>query len=301
MRKKPGTPDAQIAHPCRLFCRLARQTPVGLIIRRGPSSWVQLSLWHTDTDEIESGQWFHGGVPENRCDLSPDGSLFLFFATKYGRAQFNTWTAISRPPYFTALALWPLGDSWGGGGVFVDERTILLGHNPDATPALEGYLPPPWLNVRMFTGRWEHASLSHERLLRNGWIRRQKGVQSSDGWPFKLLEPEIFQKRHSDGRYLLLRKDFGSDFGRSGSPNIVEFSLQDTMQSQETVLDGATWADFDHRQRLVFTKNDGGLYADALQQGVFSPHSLVNLNDQRPRRVITPRWATTWEKRTSQR
>src|SRR6266700_2084877 len=177
MHKKPGTQDAQTEHPCRLFCRLARQAPVGLIIRRGPNPWVQLSLWHTDTDEIEYGQWFRGGLPEGRCDLSPDGSLFIYFATKYGRAQFNTWTAISRPPYFTALALWPLGDSWGGGGLFVDERTVLLGHNPDVASALEGHRPPPWLKVSMHTGS---ISLSHERLLRDGWIRLQEGRQSPD-------------------------------------------------------------------------------------------------------------------------
>jgi hypothetical protein len=98
MHTEPGTQDAQVEHPCRLFCLLARQAPVGLIVRRGPSTWVQLSLWHTDTDEIEYGQWFHGRLLEDRCDLSPDGSLFIYFASKYGRSQFNTWTAISRPP-----------------------------------------------------------------------------------------------------------------------------------------------------------------------------------------------------------
>src|SRR5438034_1313362 len=92
--------------PCRLFGLLARQAPVGLLLRRGPTRWVQLTLCHTDTDVLEFGQWFHGKLFERRCDLSPDGSFFIYFASKYGRSQFDTWTAISRPPYFTALALW---------------------------------------------------------------------------------------------------------------------------------------------------------------------------------------------------
>ena len=38
-------------------------------------------------------------------------------------ARPGTWTAISRPPWFTALAVWPKGDSWGGGGLFVSRSS----------------------------------------------------------------------------------------------------------------------------------------------------------------------------------
>jgi hypothetical protein len=290
---KLGVQNTQMQHPCRLFCRLALQAPVGVIVRRGPSPWVQLSLWHTDTDEIEYGQWFHGRLPENRCDLSPDGSLFIYFASKYG-TQFNTWTTISRPPYFTALALWPLGDSWGGGGWFADERTVLLGHNPDSAPALEGHVPPPWLNVR-YAG-----NLSHGRLMRDGWTMVQEGVWSPDHSSSKLLEPIIFQKRHENGRHVLLMKYLGYESKRNGSPSVYEFSLNESTCLQEMLLEGVTWADLDHRQRLVFTKNDGCLYTVELRPAAFSPHLLENLNDQRPGRVSTPEWATTWEQRASQ-
>ncbi|HEY4387255.1 MAG TPA: hypothetical protein VGN34_22595, partial [Ktedonobacteraceae bacterium] len=192
---KQDAQNAEADHPCRLFGRLARQVPIGLIIRRGPSTWVQLSLWHTDTDEIEYGQWFHGRISPDRCDLSPDGSLFLYFASKYGRSPFDTWTAISRPPYFTALALWPLGDSWSGGGVFLDEKTILLDYSPIVAPVHEVRLPPPWLKVRMdIRGQGDTMSLSQRRQLRDGWTMLQKGTQSPDHRSLKLLEPEIFQK-----------------------------------------------------------------------------------------------------------
>ena len=90
---------------------LARNAPVGIILRRGPSKWVQLIKWNTQTDVFEPGQWFHGRIYEQCCDLSPDGRLFIYFATKYsGKALYDekisyAWTAISRPPYLTALAL----------------------------------------------------------------------------------------------------------------------------------------------------------------------------------------------------
>src|SRR6267378_2894539 len=115
---------------CRLFVILARKADKAVIIRRGPTRWVHLSLWHTDTDRIEHGQWFHGRIYERRCDLSPDGLLFIYFAQKInGRidpAYTYAWTAVSKPPYFTALALWPKGDCWNGGGLFEKQKTVWL-------------------------------------------------------------------------------------------------------------------------------------------------------------------------------
>ena len=79
-----GHPDASAAHPCRLFVLLARDAPLGLVLRRGPSDWFRLSLWHTDTDRFEHGQWMAGRVYERRSDLAPDGSLFVYFVRKSG-------------------------------------------------------------------------------------------------------------------------------------------------------------------------------------------------------------------------
>ena len=109
--------------PCRLYVILARDASVGVIFRRGPSKWVQIVLWDTASDTFSPGQWFHGRIYEKRCDLSPDGTFMIYFARKInGRTIFDAeytyaWTAISRPPYLTALALWPKGDCWDGGGL----------------------------------------------------------------------------------------------------------------------------------------------------------------------------------------
>ena len=91
-------------------------------MRRGPTDHVQLVAWDTDTDEFTAGQWFKGRIHEDRCDLSPDGRYFVYFAAKHRWVHVEdvkeTWTAISRPPYFTALAIWFFGGTWHGGGVF---------------------------------------------------------------------------------------------------------------------------------------------------------------------------------------
>lgn len=40
--------------------------------------------------------------------------------------SFSTWTALSKPPYFTALAIWPSIGTWTGGGYFDRDGTIRL-------------------------------------------------------------------------------------------------------------------------------------------------------------------------------
>jgi hypothetical protein len=115
--------------PPRLFVVLAREAPVGVILRRGPAAWYHVVLWHTDTDLFEHGAWFKGRIYEERCDLSPDGQLFLYFALQGSRWRTSyrgTWTAVSRPPWLHALVLWPQGDTWGGGGRFVGKRKVAL-------------------------------------------------------------------------------------------------------------------------------------------------------------------------------
>ncbi len=39
---------------------------------------------------------------------------------------FSTWTAVSKPPYFTALAIWPSLGTWTGGGYFGGDGSIHL-------------------------------------------------------------------------------------------------------------------------------------------------------------------------------
>lgn len=117
------------APPPRLFVILARDAPVAVVIRRGPSSWTHLTLWHTRTDVFTPGAWLRGRIYEEKCDLSPDGELLVFAAYQGGRLRTSytdSFTAVSRPPWLHALALWPMGTTYGGGGRFVDRRSLIL-------------------------------------------------------------------------------------------------------------------------------------------------------------------------------
>ncbi len=114
--------------PCRLHVLLARNAKVGLVIRRGPSKSVCTVLWNRECNAFKLGQWLRGRIYERRCDLSPDGRHFIYFAMN-GRSEAETkgaWTAISRVPYLKAVALYAKGDCWHGGGLFLSDREFWL-------------------------------------------------------------------------------------------------------------------------------------------------------------------------------
>lgn len=115
--------------PPRLFVVMAAKARVAVVIRRGPSQWAHLTLWNTERDELDEGAWFRGRIYAEKCDLSPDGQLFVYAAHQGNKLQTSytdSWTAVSRPPWLHALALWPMGTTYGGGGRFTDNRRLIL-------------------------------------------------------------------------------------------------------------------------------------------------------------------------------
>lgn len=115
--------------PPRLFVIMAAKAPVAVVIRRGPAAWTRLTLWQTQQDQFTPGTWFHGRIFADKCDLSPDGELFLYAAyqgSRFRTTYSDSWTAISRPPWLHALALWPMGTTYGGGGRFRGNRQVVL-------------------------------------------------------------------------------------------------------------------------------------------------------------------------------
>jgi hypothetical protein len=122
--------------PCRLFVYLARDAPVAVVLRRGPTDWARLSLWHTDSDGFAHGQWLKGRVYERRSDLSADGSLFAAFVRQSGGRdpRRDSWIAVSRPPFFSALAVWFVGGTSHTGAFFPARSALWLGF-PAGHPA----------------------------------------------------------------------------------------------------------------------------------------------------------------------
>lgn len=45
---------------------------------------------------------------------------------RLGTSYSDSWTAVSRPPWLHALALWPMHTTYGGGGRFTGNRRLVL-------------------------------------------------------------------------------------------------------------------------------------------------------------------------------
>jgi hypothetical protein len=96
-------------------------------------------------DRLSKGSRFYGRIFPERCDLSPDGSLMVTFAMRgkrtNGTSDPSTWTALCTPPWLKAHLFFPNGSTWGGGGVFLRDRRLVVFDSPprDAGPEYEAF------------------------------------------------------------------------------------------------------------------------------------------------------------------
>ncbi len=272
------------APPCRLHVFLARTAPIGVVLRRGPSTWTRLSLWNTDTDVFEHGQWIRGRVFERRSDISSDGALLIAFirdtsARRRPHQRADTWIAISRPPYFTALALWWVGGTYCTGGFFPSTHSVwpAWGNDPD-----QGQLPP-WLTIAKTiahvdrTNNWTDRTVYHNRRIRDGWQLVTEAPR------------ERWQRQQPDGPLRLMLDEIGWNPRAFGGPHVVEYALRLADERVEALPD-VTWADWDQRGRLV-----GAQYGRLLHWQVpGGPTVLADFNQQEPETLPPPPWAQTW-------
>jgi hypothetical protein len=260
----------------RIYAILARNRPFAVIFRRGPSDQVLLIGWHTADDKFEPGQWLKGRIYERRSDLSPDGNFLLYFAATY-RKPLYSWTAISRPPFLTALALWPKGDGWGGGGHFLTQRRVALNHRATEMNLGEGFSLPQWLKIDPFgahPGRGEDDPIWSERLKRDGWTLTSVPTTAKDDYGAAVWwEPSpaiAWQKPNPKWpkKYALEMSIVGIK-ERNGPWYMTEHSVIANGKDKDR-LGRSDWADWDHCGDLLFAV-DGCLYRVRCKQGVLDP------------------------------
>jgi len=142
----------------RLHIEFASGSPIAAILRRGPTDWTRLLLWNTSTDEIDAGSWFHGRIYEDSCSISPDGNLFSYLAAKHhGNHRdddCNSWTAISRAPWLTAVAFWPQNGIQGISTDFIDNSTLMISHPHWDELIPRDELPHGFCVISKYTGKF---------------------------------------------------------------------------------------------------------------------------------------------------
>lgn len=163
----------------RIYAIIARQAPVAVLFRRGPSQFVQMLKWNLNDDTFEHGQWLNGRIYERRADVSPSGKYVIYFAAKY-KGPMTSWTAISKPPYLTAVALWEGMGAWGGGGLFDSDTRIQLNHSPSRMKLIDTFTLPAEVEIIPCgenSGSGEDSPVMDMRMERDGWKQTQFGEE----------------------------------------------------------------------------------------------------------------------------
>jgi hypothetical protein len=127
----PSTPKS--------FVLLAKDEPAATILYRRSrlTSYVlQLDYGRHHKGykgKLTKGSRFYGRFFPERCDVSPDGKLMVYFVMRGrktgGSADPVTWTAVCTPPWLRAHLFCPNGSTWGGGGRFLGGKTLVVFDN----------------------------------------------------------------------------------------------------------------------------------------------------------------------------
>ncbi len=242
--------------PARLHVLLARENPMAVVIRRGPSDSVCTIGWDRATDTFTEGQWLHGRIYERRSDLSADGRYLIYFAlnAQWESETGGSWTAISRAPWLHAVTLFGKGDGWNGGGLFTRKHRYWLndgqGHRVIRTSS-EVQPDPDSAPQQRFGG--ECPGVYYPRLIRDGWTLRERTTVSPSA------SFTVFDKPLAHG--WLIRKVAHEQLDSPPGKGCYwdEHELVNTTTGVTIAAPDWEWAELD-RRRVVYAEG-GCLYA----------------------------------------
>jgi hypothetical protein len=260
--------------PPRIHVLLASQAPIGLVIRRGPSNCVATLLWDRQRDTFQLGQWLKGRIYGRRSDLSPDGKHFIYFAMngKWTSEAAGAWTAVSCAPYLKAIALFPKGDCWHGGGLWTGKSTYWLNDGYGHTVLRDSSAvrrDPDYQPATGYGG--ECLGVYYPRLLRDGWQLIER-VQV-EKWKSK----DIFEKPMGKGWILrkIAHAEVGAPIGKGCYWD--EHELRQTSVESAIACPEWEWADLDGKQ-LVWAAGGKLKAAQVKKTGLTNERELFDFN-----------------------
>ncbi|HEY4329383.1 MAG TPA: hypothetical protein VGN88_06585 [Phycisphaerae bacterium] len=238
---------------------------MSVLFRRGPKDWTRMILWDTDSDTFTGGQWVKHRVEHGH--LSPDGELLVYSVHNFrAHEKYGNWVAVSRPPYFTALAFWPA--SWPGGhGIFTGNRRLeLFGFINDRK---EGADKMPLSVVR------------HEMKF---------PVEP------RLTGPEEWDRSEPKSRRWTLCWKSGRQRDAGDADRTFNTSYAVEVGTSFWPLEGADWATFDQRSRLVISRK-GQLFVANVSPSGIQEKQLADFSAEKPDPTAPEAIAHRWPKR----
>jgi len=265
--------------PARLKFLFSQKGKRCVILRRGPSDWVRLILWDMVKNEFLPGQWLNGPIRD--FDISPDGEHLIYFVSYHKTRAPYLWTAISKPPYFTALAMWPISDAWGGYCAFVDNSKIYIerGIYQDklelsAKHTLKRYSLVDKVHNRDFGLGW--------KMERNGWIRAMSNDNPVGEGKFFAWKKNLLQKRLT--LYLQYKTTKGG----------IKHNYWLESNEERITLPSVDCADLDPFGRLVVAQSGILSFAKVDDSNELILDEIADFNAQFPEEIIAPGHAKRW-------
>ena len=277
------------APPCRLYVLVATHAPLALVVRRGPSRWWHLLKWDLERLTLEPGAWLAGTLYPRRSDISPDGRLFGYFALRGSPPPWDTYFAVSKAPWLTALAAWRTGGTWTGGCQFFGDGRLAIGGCMDTQP---------------FHGHYPKAVVGG---MSADWVRRDLQNEFKRGWQACPADPDDPRRAHlpatarsaflirrprpaDDGAALVLAHA-GVDFRRAGIEGVQVHYLLEESAGRIAPLPEAAWADWDRAGRLLVATREGALGIREPRGDGWREIWSQDLRGITPQPIEAPAWA----------
>ncbi len=241
---------------CRVHVLTAAAAPTAVIMRRGPSAWWHLLAWDLRAGELTPGAWLRGTLYPGRSALSPDGKLLGYFALGHGRHPWDTYFAVSKAPWLTALAAWHTNGTWTEGCEFAADNSLTISGSVDRLP---------------FHGRYPYGARAGGLTGRpHGWLP----VPGAAG--------------------LLRRVQPGGEHALFTEPGGSTRYLREDATGGRTPLPEASWADWDARGRLLMATHAGEVKIVERRSGAWAQTWSRDLNGLTPDPAPSPPWAWAW-------
>lgn len=301
--------------PARLTCLVAIDANKAVVLREKPHRRFQALLWEFNEDVVSPGQWLNAKIDTRRCDVSPDGSLMVIGAIDYRRRpphkrvidpetkDIREWTAISRPPYFSALTLFECTFFYGSGGVWLDNNYLIafgdysnahISAIPEHVGLAGGFVP--W-EMKFLLGGWAwegvrgcEVSENVRKLFSQARLQESRSEKISAFYNalFQFsseINGDRFQQRHS----ILSKQIDRTKIWHSMYPDRYWLTLDEKVLELPFEID---WADFSDEGVLKLA-GKGCLWTwPGAPFG--EPALITDLTPNKFENVKAPDWALQW-------
>lgn len=187
--------------PARVWVMLSGDPRRNIVLRRGPTAQVAAFNWDRTSNRITLGQWLKGRVFFTRCDISPDGEHWAYFAM--GRSA-STYTVVAKTPFMTALDFFEGCGTWDRGAAFLGNGEYAVYCSLDGPKnyrtsglrvAAQGPAP---LHRRLLSQGWEPQSADMFQKPAQGPWRLVKRVGQPRGRADRAVDTESHALIHTD-------------------------------------------------------------------------------------------------------